>query len=258
MKTRTVLGIGMAMCLAVVFGPPRTQLSAEDGKVKLVGEKPVVNNYIKADIAALKAALDKGELKDKKRARVLAVVIGLNAQAIGGDEGAAMYEQAYKVADALAQDDAAKAKGLAGDMGKSAKPSGDKMGDIVKFLFDDDPTVKDWDRDLTMQLFKTPRAGGFGYEQKIKDWAEAPPKAAKDFELAAGIAQRSAVIGMALEKMTAPKKAKPGTTWKKYAEDMQNASVDVMKAAEKKDGKALQAALNRVDAACTICHEKTK
>jgi hypothetical protein len=256
MFNRTRLGLGMAGLLFVFA----SSLRAEDG-VKLVGEKNAVGKLIAADIDLLKKALSapKPEKKDQKRARVLAVVIGLNAQAVGNDESKAIFEQVYKVAHALAQEDGlADAKKAVAAVGVSKSPTGEKTGDIVKFLFDEDPTVKDWDRDLAMQLFKTPRAGGLGFESKIKDWSESAPKAAKDLETAAGIAQRTAVIGMALEKMTAPKKSKPGTDWKKYSQDLQAASADALKAAGSKDSKALQASLARMDQACTVCHEKTK
>jgi len=257
MKFRTLLGIAAALAVVVVLG-----LRAEEsGKVKLIGKNGDVVKLIEADTDELNKTLSpaKPDKKDLKRAKVLAVVIGLNAQALGSGnaEAAAMHEQAGKVLAALNKDDGlAEAKEAAKAL-KTAKAGTGATVDLVKGLFDEDPTVKDWDRDLVMQLFKTTRAGGLGIESKIKSWSEKAPAGGKDMDLAANYAQKSAVIGMALQRMTAPK-GKPAAAWQKLAKDMQVASEEAMEAAAKKDGKALMIAFGRVDKACTICHEQYK
>ena len=261
MKIHTRVGIVAAVCAAAIISLARTASHADEagGRVKLVGSEQQVGDFLKADIADLQKALSaaKPEKKDLKRARVLAVVIGLNAEALGSKgEVAAVREQAGKVLESLAKDDLDGAKEAAKGLTTVKTATGAKQPELVRYLFDDDPAVKDWDRDLTMQLFKTPRAGGMGIEAKLKSWAEKAP-IGKDVDLAIPYAQKSAVVAIALQKMTPPK-GKAATEWKKYAVDMQTASEEAMAAAAKKDGKAMLAAFGRLDKACTICHEKFK
>jgi hypothetical protein len=230
------------------------------GKVKLVGTQPFVSGQVKADIAELQKALSaaKPEKKDIKRAKVLAVAIGLNAEAMGEKgEAAAIREQAGKVVEELAKENLAGAKEAAKALTTAKAATGGASVDLIKTaLFDTDPTVNDWDRDLTMQLFKTARAGGQGIESNIKKWSEKAP-VGKDVDTAAQQAQKAAVIGQVLQRMSAPKD-KAGGDWKKYASEMEKASEDALDAANKKDGKAMQAAFSRLDKACTNCHEKFK
>lgn len=258
MKIRTFMGIAAALGAVGLITLAQSGLLADE--VSLVGTEKEVTALIKADIADLQKALSpaKPERKDIKRAKVLAMVIALNAKALGGKgESAAIAEQALKVAEALAKEDGlAEAKEAAKAL-TTAKTATGASGDVVKAaLFDNDPTVKDWDRDLAMQLFKTPRAGGLGIESKIKAWAEKAP-VGKDTELAANFAQKVGVIGQALQAV-APPSGKGADEWKKLATDMQTASQEAVAAAAKKDGKAMMAAFGRIDKACTVCHEKFK
>src|SRR5260221_12408048 len=123
MKIFTLVGIGALFCAAIMFVPTRAEPPRRDdeasadkaGAVKLVGEKKDVSDLLKSDIAELQKALSaaKPEKKDLKRARVLAVVIALNAQALGDDETMAICEQASIVAAvivtvSMADDDASK------------------------------------------------------------------------------------------------------------------------------------------------------
>jgi hypothetical protein len=242
---------------------PRADVAAdENGKVKLVGTEKFVKDLLKADITELQSALSPAEPKKPalKRARVLAVVIGLNAEATGDKgEAAAIREQAGKVVDAIANEKLAEAKEAAKALTTAKEATGAKPVDLIKVgLFDSDPTTNDWDRDLTMQLFKTPRAGGLGIETNVKKWSGKAP-VGKDVDVAAQQAQKAAIIGMTLQRMSAPKdKKEKGSEWKKLAEDMQKASEDALVAADKKDGKAMVDAFSRLDKACTVCHEKFK
>lgn len=247
MRVRTLLSIGAVLAMAglVVFSTGQ----ADEPSVKLFGDKAKVAGYLKEDIAELQKILGaaKIEKKDVKRAKVLAMVIGMNAQATG-NMGA--HEAAGKVLAALKAEDNGAAKTAAG--GFASAGSG-KAQNLVKHMFDDDS--KDWDRDLVMQLFKTPRAGGQGIESKIKKWAEDGVKAG-DVAAVNAAGQKSAVIGAAIEQMDPPP-AKKGfkSDWIKFAKDMQAAAEE---AANAKDAKGAQAALGKIDAACTKCHEKFK
>ena len=162
MRIRTLLGIGAVLSAASLMCLVSSGSRADD--VKLFGESADVKKLTAADIGELQKTLGaaKVEKKDVKRAKVLAVVIGLNAQALGN---MAMHEQAGKVLQALKDDKPADALKAAG--GLSGAAGNGKATDLVKYLFDDD--TKEWDHDLTMQLFKTPRAGGLGIDSKIKN-----------------------------------------------------------------------------------------
>src|ERR1051326_6660973 len=142
MKITTLVGLGAIFCAALVLGPPRSDLQADDTRaVKLVGAKKDVGGLLKSDIDALNDALSQSKPDNKaiKRARMLAVVIAINGEALGTDEGLAAAEQAAKVAEALAKEDGlADAKKAAVAMKTAKKPTG-KPGDVVKTLFDNDP-----------------------------------------------------------------------------------------------------------------------
>jgi cytochrome c' len=262
MKIRTMLGIGACFCAAAVFGPPRTDLRADEGgKVKLIGSAKDVAKLIDEDSAELQKALSaaKPALKDQKRARMLAVVIALNSKALGGN-GAATLEQAAKVAEALAKGDdgLADAKAAAGALTTAKTPGSGTQGDPVKTLWDSDPNTKDWDRGLAMQLFRAARIGGMGIEGKIKVWAEKAP-AGKDMDLAASFAQKSAVVGMVLQQMSPPKDKKvPADDWKKFAKNLTAASEDAMKAAKSGNEQAIKTAYGRVLQSCVACHDVAK
>lgn len=250
MRLRIVLGIVAALFAAVLIGVPSSRSRADDGAVKLFGSAGDVKKMTATDIAELQKILSASKVakKDAKRAMVLAVVIGLNAQASGN---MAQHEQAGKVLAALADENTADAKKAAAGL-NSASGSG-KAVDVVKFLYDNG--AKDWDRDLTMQLFKTPRAGGLGIESKIKKWGEDGVKAG-DLAMIANAAQKCAVIGAAAEKMDPPANKKQAKDqWTKYAKDLQAASIEAMNA---KDAKAAKTAIDRMDKACTACHEMFK
>ncbi len=233
-----------------MFGVPTDRSRAEDGAVKLFGSASDVKKMTATDISDLQKILSASKVakKDAKRAKVLAVVIGLNAEASGN---MAMAEQAGKVLDALKEDNTGAAKTAAAGL-TSASGAG-KSVDLVKYLYDND--AKDWDRDLTMQLFKTPRAGGFGIESKIKKWGEDGVKEG-DLSALASAAQKCAVIGSAAEKMEPPPDKKQNKAdWTKYAKDLQTASMQAMNA---KDAKSAKTAIDRMDKACTSCHEMFK
>ncbi len=259
MKIRTMLGIGACLCAAALFAPPRTDIRADEGgKAKLIGSAKDVSKLIGDDAADLQKALSaaKPAAKDVKRARMLAVVIALNAQALGGN-GMAAREQAVKVAEALAKGDEglADAKKAAAAITTTKSPGSGAIGDPVKTLMDDDPATKDWDRSLAMQLFRLPRMGGLGIESKIKIWVEKPP-AGKDMDMAASFAQKAAVVGEALQEMSPPKDKKVAAEqWKKFASDLTNSAEEAFKAAKSGNRDAVKSAFGRVDQSCVACHE---
>jgi hypothetical protein len=252
MRIRTLLGIGVALSAACLMWLNSAGIQADDG-VKLYGEAGAVKKMTATDVGDLQKILSAAKLekKDIKRAKILALVIGLNAQATGD---MALHEQAGKVLAALTDDKTADAKKAAAGLDSASGPG--KSTDLVKHLFD--AASKDWDIDLTMQLFKTPRAGGLGIESKIKKWAEDGVKAG-DLAAIANAAQKSAIIGLSAEKMDPPQAKKQfKADWEKYSKDLQAASADAISAAGKKDTAAAKTAIERMDKACTACHEKFK
>jgi hypothetical protein len=248
MRVRTVLGIGVVMFVAAFVGLASLDSRADEKTVKLFGSPDSVKKLTATDITDLQKILAaaKVEKKDSKRAKVLALVIGLNAQAAGD---MALHEQAGKVLAALADDKFDDAKKAAAGLA-NAKGDG-KAVDLMKFFFD----PPDWDRDLLMQLYKTPRAGGLGIESKIKKWGEDGVKAS-DMAAVVAAAQKSAVIAAAIESIDPPLAKKQfKKEWSQYAKDLQAAAEEAIKA---KDPKAAKTAIDRMDKACTACHEKFK
>src|SRR5262245_17716709 len=111
MRIRTLVGIGAALAAAVALVAPRGDVAADEaGKVKLVGgDQKYVGDLVEADIKALNDLLSANPTKKPqlKQARVLAIVIGLNAEAAGNK---AVRTQAAKVVEALADEKTAEAK----------------------------------------------------------------------------------------------------------------------------------------------------
>ncbi len=260
MKIRTRTGLAAVGGIAVLFGLVRMTVADDSKPVKLAGSPKVLNDVLKKDVEELQKALSaaKPEKKDIKRAKVLALVVGLTAQSLAeSPEHSGLSAQAAKVLSALGADSLAKAKEAAQGLSSPSSGGDGNKADLVKMaLFDS--SENDWDRDLSMQLFKTVRAGGQGIESKIKAWSEKAPSG-KDGESVVPFAHRTAVVAAALQQM-GPPKGKSGDEWKKFAADMQSAAEQILELAskDKPDGKSLVQAFNRLDHACTVCHEKFK
>ena len=216
-----------------------------------------VVRWTKNDIADLQQVLAAARLekKDRKRAFVMAFMIGANAETIAkldkSRDWMAVHAQAGRIMAALKDENTAAAKAAAADLHQVRGP-GNGI-ELVKHYFD--PAVRDWDRDLVMQLCKTPRAGGLGIEVKIKNWvALGVPR--NDLDSAAEVAQKMLVLGMALEKMAPPPalaRAKP--QWIQFSRDLQASATETVNAAAgKKNPQATGTAIGKIDAACTRCH----
>jgi len=255
-RTRTVLG---AFALAAgLFA--LSQLAGRAGDVKLVVPAAAVTDMVKSDIEVVTAALagkdGKAPLpKDVKRAKVATLNIALTAKASKND---ALYAQAIQVLEGLAKEDGIADARKAAD-GLSKPSGGDAKGDPIKLaLWDTDN--KSWDKDLAMQLFKTPRAGGLGFEKTIKDYAEKDPPASKLNEILA-MAHKIAMLSQAIEQVGPDKADGPTKTpeaWKKFAETLQKTALEVATAASSKKAGAVREALFRMDTSCVNCHEKFK
>jgi hypothetical protein len=263
MMTRTLMGLGVVALAAGILALASldTRAAEEPATYKMIIPPTALGDLIKEDTKVVNDALKgpKVEKKDIKRAKVATMVLGIYAEAGMGTKDTAKMEalqgHAAKVLEDLLKDDAlAEAKKDAAKLGTSG--SGAKM-DWLKAVWDAEN--KDYDRDLAMQLFKSTRAGGLGYEKKIKDFAE-KDLTAKDMAETVILAYKAAMIAQAVERIgptTAMGKKTP-ETWAKFAKDLQTSAVETGNAAAKKDAKATKAAIGRMDKACVNCHEVFK
>jgi len=279
MMTRTLMGFGALALVAGILALAGLDTRAADNPsdYKMIVPLTAVGDLIKDDVKVVNGALvptvitrtedgkevktETWEKKNVKRAKVATMMLGVYAEAsINANKDKAKMEalqsQAAKVLEDLLKDDGlADAKKEAAKLG-SPSGSGAKM-DWLKAVWDAEN--KDYDRDLAMQLFKSTRAGGLGYEKKIKDFAE-KDLTAKDMAETVTLAYKAAMIAQAVERIgptTAMGKKTP-ETWAKFAKDLQTSAVETGNAAAKKDAKATKAAIGRMDKACVNCHEVFK
>ena len=268
MRTRTLTGLGtVALAAGLIALASLSGQAADDaaGSYKLLVPASAADDLIKDDTKVvsdtLKAA--KVEKKDIKRAKVATMLLGIYAEAkIGANKDKAKMEalqaQAAKVLDDLLKEDGlADAKKDAAKLSSPAAGKAEKV-DWRKAIWD--PENKEYDKDLAMQLFKSSRAGGLGYEKKIKDFAE-KTATAKDMGEIAIMAYKAAMIGQVLEHI-APEKSQGGKktpeNWTKFAQDLQASAVETGNAAAKKDATTVKAAIGRMDKSCVNCHEVFK
>jgi hypothetical protein len=251
MSRRTLPVLGAVVLAAGLIALTQLTGRAGDGDVKLVIPAAAATGLIADDILIVNKALEPkdGKVlpKDVKRAKVATLDIALTAKATKND---ALYAQAVQVLEALDKEDGvADARKAAEGLSKPA--GGDAKGDPIKLaLWDKDN--KSWDKDMAMQLFKTARAGGLGYEKTIKDFAEKDPPAGKLKEIAT-LAYKTAMLAQAIEQLN-PEKPE----WKKFAQNLQASAVEVGAAATKKNAAAVKTALGKMDGACVNCHDKFK
>lgn len=208
-----------------------------------------------ADLAFLKAAVDKKAKNSIDPVRTTAILVAQNAQnRLGGKDDeqlAGLRDQMIKLSDALADSDkpdwAAAAKAL--EAAKTAK--GDKKPvDLSK--------TKEFDIVVAMNVFKKATRGGRGWEDDLTEMAQGKKDAdpARVLEIAQGahlVGQLAAV--MPPEGVGAKKK-----DWDKYVADMQKASKEAAEAASAKGAKPadLKKKLEAMEANCTACHKVFK
>src|SRR5262245_44933077 len=260
MSKRTLPVLGAFALAAGLFALLQLAGRAGDGDVKPVVPAAAMASMVADDIKIVNEALKEKDgkaplPKDVKRAKVAALDIALTAKASKND---ALYGQAMQVLEALAKEDGVPDARKAA-AGLSKPTGGDAKGDAIKLaLWDSDN--KSWDKDLAMQFFKTPRAGGLGFEKIIKDYAEKDPPANKLNEIMA-MSHKIAMLSQAIQKVGPDTTAGPGKTpeaWKKFAEILQKTALEVAAAAGSKKPAEVKAALGRMDTSCVNCHEKFK
>jgi hypothetical protein len=118
---------------------------------------------------------------------------------------------------------------------------------LEKYLKEGD----DFDRDTTMQLFKSTRIGGLGIETMIQQFAQTAPTP-KEMEKIVAALYRVQVLTEVIDKVAPEGKS---AKWGGYSKALRDAVVD---ATTKKKPEDLKTALNKIDGACAACHAEFK
>ena len=246
----TALAAGLWFLTAATAAPPAL---AKDSTKKAT----------EADIALLQKQLDTvaadprpNKMKSGliRTTRALVLMLGGYAD-LSGD--AALRAQVAKVGGAIDKSSDPKGDGdwkpaIEAAKGLSKPPAGGAApkGDLVKFDLED-----------VMSPFRLAKSGGMNVEKDIREFRadfkanKAVP--AKDLEL---IGVRSAVLSDHTTKLpNAKATANDQLTkkWEKYSKDMGAAGKELADEAgkgDKSDAKKLSAALNKLDATCSNCH----
>lgn len=262
MRMGTRLGLGaVSLSIGLVALVGLDGRADEKGGWRLVVPATAVGDLVKDDTKVVMDVAKKAKIekKDVKLAKVATLSLAVTAEAAvkagkDADKMAAVHGQAMKVLEALGKDDGIsdfkkEAAGLASPSGSAGK------GDAAQILWDAEN--KDYDRDLAMQLFKSTRAGGLGYEKKIKDGAE-KGVTAKDLSDLTLVSYKVAMLAQVIAKV-GPSKSQGGQktpeNWQKYAASLESSSLEAGEAASKKNLAGVKTALGKIDAACVKCHE---
>jgi hypothetical protein len=249
---------GLAFLAVTGHGPAADAKSA--GVYKPVMPRDVFTQVVTEEGKALKDAVAKAaDKKAASKARAVALVIAVYAQQEanrGGDHAAEMVglrDTALKLAKAIADNKPDDAKKLADQI----KPNGvsgatGKPGSL--------PVHEDFEIDTLMQVFKPERGGGLEWEKKLqtlvnKRGAYTPA----EYKQVVPLAFRIAAVAQPTEAFApAPMGKKTPAEWIKYSQEMGKEAVDAAELASKPkpDDKAVKAALKKLDATCTNCHDK--
>jgi cytochrome c556 len=210
-----------------------------------------------ADLAFLKAAVDKKAKNSIDPVRATAVLVAQSAQnrmdGKADEELAGLRDQMLKLSDALADPDkpdwAAAAKALDGVQGAKGAKDGAKPHEAKEF---DAPTL--------MNIFKKSARGGRGWEDDLIEFAQG--KKAVDADRALELAQGSVLVAQLAEHLvpegTAGAKKKE---WDKFVADMQKAGQAAAEEAvkgKKGDAAVLKKKLEAMEANCVACHKVFK
>jgi cytochrome c556 len=210
-----------------------------------------------ADLAFLKAAVDKKAKNSIDPIRTTAILVAQNAQnRLGGKDDeqlTGLRDEMLKLAEALSDSDkpnwAAAAKAL--EAAKTAKGN-KKPADLSK--------VKEFDEVVLMNVFKKAARGGRGWEDDLGEMAKGSKPADADKVLE--IAQGAHLVGQLADSFrpTAGAGAKK-KDWDKYVADMQKTSKEAAEEAakgKKADAATLKKKLEAMEANCTACHKVFK
>ena len=261
MKRRRLLFVASIFLVAALLAPIRNPSRGDDPSLKLVDTQPSVPPKVAAKIIETESkeiqdilSVAKVNNKDRKRAFTTTAVIAGMADANSKDpKFAAIRDQAIKMLDALVKEDLAMAKEHATGLLDGKATGSAKKTDLHMYFWD--AANANFDRDLVMQLFKSQRAGGKGFESTIKNWIAAPPNES-DLEKARITAYEIATLADIIEKV-APGPG-PGVfpaKWIQFSKELKEAAKE---AAKKNSRDDMRKAMNKLDTACVNCHNLFK
>jgi hypothetical protein len=254
--------VGLA-ALAVGFGLLIETGSAADAKggdlYKPVIPEDAFTQLVTEESKALKDALAKGsDKKQAAKAKAAAFMIAVYAQEAvtrGGAKAPAMAglrDSALKTAKEIGDGKLDDAKKLAADI----KPTGGASPGAVSPVAVD----KECDIETLMQVFKPDRSGGLEWEKKLLTLRDKRAAyTAADYKTLVPLMYRIAAVAQPTEAYApAPMGKKTPEEWIKLSREMGTEALAVADLASKSkpDDKMVKAAVKKVEATCTSCHDK--
>jgi hypothetical protein len=261
---RPVAGVAALAAGWVLFaltgqGPAADTKSAAD-VYKPVMPEDILTQLVTEEGKALRDAVAKSaDKKAASKARSVAFVIAVYAQgevARGGPTAPAMAglrDTALKVAKAVADGKVDDAKKLAEVVKPTGKPDpAAKVGPVA--------VHEEFELDTLMQVFKPERGGGLEWEKKLqmlRDKRSAYTPA--DYQTLVPLMYRIAAVAQPTEVFApAPMGKKTPAEWIKLSREMSTEAVGAAELARKPkpDDKMVKAAVKKLEATCTNCHDK--
>jgi hypothetical protein len=237
---------GFSLCVALVLvasGNGQPPVPAKDLE-RLITQD---GKYIQEELAK-----DKLTKKGKKKVQIAAVMVAAYAHAgstkANEQSMATLSRQAERVLKAVSDDklDEARkaAKLLAPDIAPdaAAKPG----------AFAPEKAV---DLEALMRQFSSEKVGGFGMEKALEDLVEAK---GIDFEKAANLANKTAIISMIAGHSFAPAKddcKKTKSAWTGFAQETKVAALELAAAANAKKEADVNKLADKLSRTCTSCHD---
>jgi hypothetical protein len=216
----------------------------------------LVNDEAKALREAVAKASDK---KMAAKARAIALMIAVYAQdemvrgGLNASSMAGLRDTALKLAKAIADGKLDDAKKLAGDI----KPTGISDASTKTVVA---AVHADFDIDTLMQVFKPERGAGLEWEKKLLTLRDKRSAyTAADYQNLVPLMYRIAAIAQPTEAFAPePMGKKTPAEWIKLSQEMGSEAVAAAELAKKPkpDDKMVKAAVKRLEATCTNCHDK--
>ena len=203
-------------------------------------DKDAIDPALAADIAFLKAGLEKDLTGKEKRAVPTLKAAAMNLALAGSAD---LRDQALKVAAAIGKKDYAGAKALAAKL----TPAAGSHGDPAKLI-----EAGKYDLAEVMSTYRAEKVGGMNLEKDIKS------KGKVDAKQAAVIAARTMLLAEYTAALPVEKAAANDAGKKKW----EGLSKEQLKAAKEladdaaKGGKDLAKKLTALDATCVACHNQ--
>jgi hypothetical protein len=253
------LAAGLGFLSLTSRGPAADAKSAADVYKPVIAEE-MFTQLVAEEGKALRDAVAKAaDKKAASKARTVAFIIAVYAQdevARGGSKAQAMAglrDAALKVAKAVGDGKLDEAKKLVDDIKPTGKPDpAAKTGPMMVHA--------DFELDTLMQAFKPERGGGLEWEKKLqmlRDKRSAYTPA--EYKMMVPLMYRIAAVAQPTEAFApAPMGKKTPAEWIKLSREMGTEAVETAELAgkPKPDDKMVKAAVKKLEATCTNCHDK--